>query len=320
MKKTNFRLDSRFTLLKTNVTVAVILKLNVVSVVKYFALIAEIMSGVTTLLGLLLIINGNLTEEENSTSTMRITANITDSNETNMTTTFSYSLTDSTTFLSSTPTTTRKAKTLVDEDYGHYMNVIKPIVYQVSFYVVVISVAIGLVLNPLAALVFGKSGMGRTPVGEETIFITARLAKRAKVMFSLCVSVHRRGGGPKVQYFRGGGAGAGGGVPRSNIFGWGGSDPGPGPGPAPPPEKILYIFFEIFFFFFGKMATQKMATQKMATQKIATQKWRHKMATQSRGRGRYASCGHAGGLSCFFNFWSLSGFFQLNQYLDTNYL
>ena len=135
---------------------------------KYFELIAEIMSGVTKLLVLLLIINGNMTKKSKSTSTMLITANITDSNETNMTTAaFSYSPTDSTTFLSSTPTKTRK---VIDKDYEHYVNIIKPIVYQVSFYVVVISVAAGLVLNPLVALVFGKSGMGRTPVGKETIF------------------------------------------------------------------------------------------------------------------------------------------------------
>ena len=134
------------------------------------------MSGVTTLLGLFFIINGNMTQENSSTRTSTSTSTstmdmaiIAKSNETNVTTTFSNSSTDNTTIPSSTPTTTRKVKNMVDKEYEHYINVIKPTVYEVSFYVVVISVAIGLMLNPVAALVFGTSGMGRTPVGKETI-------------------------------------------------------------------------------------------------------------------------------------------------------
>ena len=112
-----------------------------------------------------------MTQENSSTSISTIDmANIAKSNETNVTTTSSSnSSTDNTTIPSSTPTTTRKVKNMVDKEYKHYMNVIKPTVYEVSFYVVVISVAIGLVLNPIAALVFGTSGIGRTPVGKEII-------------------------------------------------------------------------------------------------------------------------------------------------------
>ena len=107
----------------------------------------------------------------------------------------------------------------------------------------------------------------------------------------------------------------GGGVPRSNIFGGGGGGPKvqyfSGGGPAPPPPRNFFFFFfwkKFFFFFFDKTfffllekkifffwENGKMATQKMATQKMATQKWRHKVG----GRGRYASCGHAGGLVLF---------------------
>ena len=125
------------------------------------------MSGVTTILGLFFIVNGNMTQENSttSTSTMDI-AHTAKSNETNVTTTFSNSSTD---IPSSTPTTTRKVKNMIDKEYEHYINVIKPTVYEVSFYVVMISVAIGLMLNPVTALVFGTSGMGRTPVGKETI-------------------------------------------------------------------------------------------------------------------------------------------------------
>ena len=111
-----------------------------------------------------------MTQENNSTSSSIIDmANIAKSNETNVTKTFSNSSTDNTTIPSSTPTTTRKVKNMVDKEYEHYINVIKPTVYEVSFYVVVISVAIGLVLNPIAALVLGISGIGRTPVGKEII-------------------------------------------------------------------------------------------------------------------------------------------------------
>ena len=119
---------------------------------------------------------------------------------------------------------------------------------------------------------------------------TARLAKRAKVMFSLCMSVHR-GGVPRSNIFFGGGGRGG---PKVQYFSWGG---GAGGGPPPPKKKLTIFFFfprknfETFFlnfffffffffwkknffffawkkkfFFFGKMATQKMATQKMATQ------------------------------------------------------
>ena len=132
--------------------------------------------------------------------------------------------------------------------------------------------------------------------------VTARLAKRAKVMFSLCMSVHR------------------GGVPRSNIFGGG----GPGLGGAkvrPPPQnfflKILKknFFWNFFFFFFLNfffcffvflkklifLCLKKIfflgggnGDTKNGDTKMATQKWQHKVG----GRGRYASCGHAGGLSC----------------------
>ena len=132
----------------------------------------KIMSGVTTLLGLFFIINGNMTQENSSTSTSTIDmANIAKSNETNVTTTFSNSSTDNTTISSSIPTTTRKVKNMIDKEYEHYINVIKPTVYEVSFYMVVISVAVGLVLNPVAALVFGTSGMGRTPVGKEILLL-----------------------------------------------------------------------------------------------------------------------------------------------------
>ena len=68
--------------------------------------------------------------------------------------------------------------------------------------------------------------------------VTARLAKRAKVMFSVCVSVHRGGGA-------GAGAGAGGG-PKVQYFRGGGSGPGPGP---PPPEFFLLFFGGNFYFF-----------------------------------------------------------------------
>ena len=135
--------------------------------------------------------------------------------------------------------------------------------------------------------------------------ITARLAKRAKVMFSLCVSVHRGGGGPKVQYFRGGG------VPRSNIFGGGGAPITQRP---PSPEKFWKIFFWknfwkfFIFFFFGQKKFfwgtfffqffSKMATKNGDKKKWWQKKWRRKGG----GCGRYASCGHAGGLSCLVNF------------------
>ena len=96
---------------------------------------------------------------------------------------------------------------------------------------------------------------GQFYVKQLGVIITARLAKRAKVMFSLCVSVHRGGGAgggvPRSNIF--GGGGGPGGVPRSNILG-GGGGAGPGPGPPPPQKKIFYFilffFFEIFFFFF----------------------------------------------------------------------
>ena len=135
---------------------------------KHFTLTKQIMSGVTKLLGLFFIVNGNMTEEYNSTSTV-CTSQFLTSNETKVTTTFSGTSTDNTVFPSSAPTTTRKTNKEVDEQYERYMNVIKPTVYEVSFYVAVISVATGLVLNPVAALVFVKSGMGRAPIGEKTI-------------------------------------------------------------------------------------------------------------------------------------------------------
>ena len=62
---------------------------------------------------------------------------------------------------------------------------------------------------------------------SNAFIITARLAKRAKVMFSLCVSVHR------------GGAGWGGGPTPQCIGSVGPPGPGPGPptpAPAPPPH------------------------------------------------------------------------------------
>ena len=65
------------------------------------------------------------------------------------------------------------------------------------------------------------------------------------------------------------------------------------PPPPPSPEKILNFFFffwrDIFSNFF-KNGDTKMATKKNGDKK----KWRRKGG----GRGRYASCGHAGGLSC----------------------
>ena len=84
------------------------------------------------------------------------------------------------------------------------------------------------------------------------LIITARLAKRAKVMFSLCVSVHR-GGSQGPIFSGGGGAGAGGG-PKVQYF-WGGPGLGgsQGPifsgGPAPAPTPSPHLLEKKFFFF-----------------------------------------------------------------------
>ena len=90
------------------------------------------------------------------------------------------------------------------------------------------------------------------------------------------------------------------GVPRSNIFGGRGrgrgsqgpifSDPmAPTPPPAPtpphpPPPPPPEIFFENFGKYFSGKILEKFIEEKLAVM-----------------RGCYASCGHAGGLSCQLN-------------------
>ena len=99
-----------------------------------------------------------VTRQENSTGTT-----VTETESLNLTG-FTIYFTNVTAML---PTTTIrvKAKKLTDAQYDRYMNVIKPTVYRMSFYCAVFFVVIGLVLNVLAAVVFIKSNMVRTPVG-----------------------------------------------------------------------------------------------------------------------------------------------------------
>ena len=82
-----------------------------------------------------------------------------------------------------------------------------------------------------------------------TIIFTARLAKRAKVMFSLCYRpLSEASEGYVFTLYvcpQGGGRGRGRGGSQGPIFSGGG---GPGPAPPPPPKKILNIFFLNFFF------------------------------------------------------------------------
>ena len=143
--------------------------------------------------------------------------------------------------------------------------------------------------------------------------VTARLAKRAKVIFSLCVSVH--GGGvlshSALEVLEP--------PPQKNIGPW---DPPPeniGPWDPPPPrprsppkmatkngdkkmatkkngDKMATKKWRQKNGDKKKMATKKNGDKKMAKKKMATKKWRRKGG----GRGRYASCGHAGGLSCLY--------------------
>ena len=128
-------------------------------------------------------------------------------------------------------------------------------------------------------------------------FITARLAKRAKVMFSLCMSVHR--GGP---------------IPQC-IGSVGPPPPGPAPPPAPPApfwtNKVLDKKFWTKKFWTKKFWTKKFWTKKFWTKKFWTKNWTNTLETfGGGGRGQYASCGHAGGLSCSLMFslllWSFS--------------
>ena len=88
-----------------------------------------------------------------------------------------------------TETTTKKIKQAsptLDDSYRYFTQVIEPAAYQVTFYTIVISAAIGLVLNTVAAVVFVKSRMIASPVGKIFFFKKKRVLFLVPMRSSLC--------------------------------------------------------------------------------------------------------------------------------------